>query len=329
MITKMTKLRASTDSSIELMGEKPQAIRAKGGFFNAVANRLAAARLGDLLVDSGLISQEQLAEALCLQKTDRRKLGQALIDIGAISPVTLYRKLAEQWTIKATAAGLTMMISAGSLAPRSAAAETYNANAVSFSSSVTTKNYQLDNVSFPALFGSREIRSNDISGFRNWTGMLARFQGEINNPGGSMQLDALRSKLTRFQNMSLKDKVVGVNNLMNARPYVEDSRNYGKSDYWATPVEFLQRGGDCEDYAIAKYASLRALGVPAEQMRIAIVLDKRLGIHHAILIVYDKGHAYVLDNQDKAVRELANVTRYKPIYSINQKSWWLHKQVNS
>tara|TARA_B100000686_G_scaffold355285_1_gene472025 strand:- start:1262 stop:2245 length:984 start_codon:yes stop_codon:yes gene_type:complete len=297
----------------------------KRGFFNAMANRLASTRLGDLLVDSGLISQDQLSFALKTQKGTQKKLGQVLIETGVISPVTLYRKLAEQWTIKTAAAGLTLMISAGSFAPRTASAQTYDSASASYSTTTTT-NYKLDNISFPAMFGAKEVRSNDISGFKNWTGVLARFQRDLQNPQGNQQLMMLRSKLSKYKSMSLKDKVVAVNTLLNARPYVEDTRNYGKTDYWATPVEFLQRGGDCEDYAIAKYASLRALGVPADQMRVAIVLDKQLGIHHAILIVYDQNRkAYVLDNQSRTVRDLSTVTRYKPIYSINQQSWWLHK----
>ena len=298
----------------------------KVGFFNAVAMRLAPTRLGDLLATSGIITNDQLHQALALQRTDNKKLGQALIDIGAISPVTLYRKLAEQWTLRTAAAGLTMMISAGSFAPRSAAAETLTATPIAFSASTTTS-YGVGEVSYPALFGAREVRSNDISGFKNWTGMLARFQNDLKNPNGNKKMQELQGQLSRFQNMPLKQKIAGVNSLINSRPYVEDQRNYNKSDYWATPVQFMTRGGDCEDFAIAKYASLRALGVPANQMRLAIVLDKRLGIHHAILIVYDQNQeAYVLDNQDRAVRDLASVSRYKPVYSINQNSWWLHKR---
>ncbi len=320
--------------SLERTGEKqicPPTGKSKKrrGFFNAIANRLASARLGDLLVDSGLISRDQLDQALSIQRQEQKKLGQVLVEIGAISTVALYRKLAEQWTIKTTAAGLTMLVSMGSMAPRTASAQGFESANVSFSASATTtKDYALDNISFPAMFGAPEVKSSDISGFKNWTGVLARFQRDMANPNGNLQLAQLQSKLSKYKNMSLKDKVVGVNTLLNARPYVEDTRNYGKTDYWATPVEFMQRGGDCEDYAIAKYASLRALGVPAEQMRVAIVYDKKMRLHHAILIVYDTNNrAYVLDNQERAVKDLASVNRYKPIYSINQKNWWLHKKV--
>ena len=306
-------------------GERLETSKGRG-FFNAVANRLASARLGDLLVDSGLITRDQLEDALVRQKGSKAQLGQILIEIGAITPISLYRKLAEQWCIKTSAAGLTMMISMSSLAPRSAAAESFSQASVTLASATTTTHYKLDNFSYPALFGFHETRSNDISGFSNWTGMMNRFEAELKTASSHTKVQQWKADLAKLQNKSFREKVRGVNRLMNAKPYISDNKNWKKSDYWATPVEFLNRGGDCEDFAIAKYASLRALGVPAEQMRLAVVLDKKLGIHHAILIVYDENGAYVLDNQDKAVKTLASVKRYKPIFSINQQSWWLHKR---
>ena len=296
-------------------------------FFKAVANRLKATRLGDLLVDSGLISSDQLTDALTAQRTQKKPLGQVLISLGVISPTTLYRKLAEQWVMKIAAAGFTMIISTTTIAPRTASAEVVSKSARSaFSEALQTKNYKLDNVAYPAMFGTQETRSNDISGFNNWTGMLARFESGLDRGEGLNQMSALQSRLRHLQGQSLNAKIAGVNAMMNTKPYIEDSRNYGKSDYWATPVEFMQRGGDCEDYAIAKYVALRALDVPASQMRIAVVMDKTINQHHAVLVVYDNdGEAYVLDNQVKTVRPLESVKRYKPIFSINQQSWWLHK----
>ena len=115
-----------------------------------------------------------------------------------------------------------------------------------------------------------------------------------------------------------------VNDMANKVRYVSDSKNWGKSDYWATPVEFFTRGGDCEDFAITKYTSLRALGVPDDRMRIAIVKDTQKNIPHAILIVYGDNNTYVLDNQIKTVRSTESIAHYKPIFSINRSAWWLH-----
>ena len=59
--------------------------------------------------------------------------------------------------------------------------------------------------------------------------------------------------------------------------YRSDQELWGSEDHWATPLEALGRaGGDCEDYSIAKYASLRMLGIPDSRLRLFYV-HARLG----------------------------------------------------
>ena len=116
-----------------------------------------------------------------------------------------------------------------------------------------------------------------------------------------------------------------VNGAVNRLPYIEDRANYGVDDYWAAPDEFFARGGDCEDFAIAKYVLLRRAGVAAEAMRVVIVHDLALSAAHAILAVTLAGKTYILDNQDADVRPASAVAwRYQPVYSINETGWWLH-----
>ena len=52
-------------------------------------------RLGDLLLEKKLISEQTLQEALTEQRNTGRKLGRVLVDIGAISEIDLHRCLAE------------------------------------------------------------------------------------------------------------------------------------------------------------------------------------------------------------------------------------------
>lgn len=175
-----------------------------------------------------------------------------------------------------------------------------------------------------ALFGSEEARSGDLTPFTKWTGMFARFQEALSTPEGKAVIAQLQKDLEQDRNLPLEDMTAKVNDLMNRKPYIQDADNWGHSDYWATPVEFLQRGGDCEDYAIAKYTALRALGVPEARLRLAIVHDTFKNVPHAVLVVYaDKG-PLILDNQVKAVTSGAELKRYRPIFSINQQAWWLH-----
>jgi predicted transglutaminase-like cysteine proteinase len=118
-----------------------------------------------------------------------------------------------------------------------------------------------------------------------------------------------------------------VNNLVNARRYVLDKDNWSDPDYWATPDEFLEKSGDCEDFAVAKYMALKAVGVPVENMRVAVMWDEKTKSGHAALVVYVGGEAFLLDNLIRSVVRADSVDHYRAIYSINETGWWLHKYI--
>ena len=136
-------------------------------------------------------------------------------------------------------------------------------------------------------------------------------------------LGSLASAVVHVSKLTVED-LRSVNTAVNRTPYVADADNYGVDDYWASPDEFAARGGDCEDYAIAKYALLKARGLSANQMRIVIVRDLELNTAHAVLSVNLGGVHYILDNQSSDVRRDTDVTRYRPVYSLNEAGWWLH-----
>ena len=52
-------------------------------------------RIGDILLEKGLLTPEQLETALNEQKRTRKKLGKAIIDLGFISEVKLLRELSD------------------------------------------------------------------------------------------------------------------------------------------------------------------------------------------------------------------------------------------
>ena len=60
-----------------------------------------------------------------------------------------------------------------------------------------------------------------------------------------------------------REKLEKVNRFFNSRiRFANDVDVWGIQDYWATPIEFLCKGaGDCEDFAIAKYFTIKAMGV--------------------------------------------------------------------
>ena len=97
------------------------------------------------------------------------------------------------------------------------------------------------------------------------------------------------------------DQLDAVNRFLNNWRYKEDFANYGRRDYWASPLEFFLRSGDCEDYAIAKYVTLRELGFSAEALRLVVVQDVVRDLAHAVLAVYLDDQVYILDNLTRAV----------------------------
>jgi predicted transglutaminase-like cysteine proteinase len=180
----------------------------------------------------------------------------------------------------------------------------------------------------PPLFGTSEMQSSNIKPFPKWTDMLSRHRAEEqrgDSPCAPTRfircsiadwlsfLDGERGKEPRAQ---LSD----VNAFINLHPYVLD-----KINYWETPREFASHDGDCKDYAIAKYFSLRYLGWSEDGLRVVVVQDLNLRVAHAILAAYVGEEILILDNQARQVVRADSIRHYRPYYSINESHWWLHK----
>ena len=131
--------------------------------------------------------------------------------------------------------------------------------------------------------------------------------------------------LAGLKGLPPRQQLSKVNTYLNRAKYILDIINWKVPDYWASPFQFLRRDGDCEDYAIAKFMSLRALGFSNDRMKIVVLRDLNLRLAHAILVVKLDGRRYVLDNQVKDVVPDTVIHHYKPIYSVNETHWWLYR----
>ena len=187
----------------------------------------------------------------------------------------------------------------------------------------------------PRVFGHPELRSSDLSLFPKWQRMRASYttrelpqseQSCLPAPGERCLLQQWRQFLGSIASIDRTAQIREVNQRMNLAPYIEDINNWGVSDYWATPGEFFNVSGDCEDYSIAKFKSLRLLGFPNDQLRVVVLRDTNLNLIHAVLIVLDGNDWLVLDNQIQSVMPSTAVYHYYPYYSINEEYWWLHTQ---
>ena len=177
---------------------------------------------------------------------------------------------------------------------------------------------------YPSLFGKSETRYTNLQPFTKWSGVLQRFADTFQDSLKYKETQKWLAFIQKQRDLDPMDQIEAVNTYLNKIPFISDQENYDVGDYWATPMEFLRRGGDCEDYAISKYVSLRALGFHEDQMRVAIVYDTHLKMPHAVLIVYQSNQALVLDNQAEDIKSADAVKQYFPIYSINQYAWWRH-----
>ncbi len=127
-----------------------------------------------------------------------------------------------------------------------------------------------------------------------------------------------------LRGLPLRDQVERVNAAFNRHPYVSSFKNWGEISHWETPFEFLHKNGQCQDYAIAKFMMLRALGVPNEKLRMVVLHDTVLRLDHAVVVAYVGGEALMLDNQISRVVPVSQVHHYRPYYSTNETGWWLH-----
>lgn len=128
------------------------------------------------------------------------------------------------------------------------------------------------------------------------------------------------STMTVARNHSVEDQLYEINNFFNKIPYYTDKEHWGKSDYWATPVEMLgTNGGDCEDYVIAKYFSLRALGIPDSKLRMMFVTALQQNQAHMVLAYYPEPNAIplILDNINPRILPASKRPDLRPVYSFN------------
>ncbi len=204
--------------------------------------------------------------------------------------------------------------------------------------SISGQPAEAEELSRQSFWNSREVASSNLGPFWKWRSVLERYSKEMAADAGQHCSSSLfsdcpyeqwRGFLAEMDGNERWGQLVAVNSFVNARSYLTDERNWGVKDYWATPGEFMARSGDCEDYAIAKYLSLKELGWAEGNLRIVVVRDSKLRVPHAVLVVAYGGRRWVLDNQTDQVNETVEVEHYRPVFSINETSWWHHLPDNS
>lgn len=140
------------------------------------------------------------------------------------------------------------------------------------------------------------------------------------------RLKGLRHVLLKGADLSLEQQVRLVNRYINRQRYKDDriSSRSEAGNEWETLTEFLHRGGDCEDFAVAKYFLLREFGVDAEDMRIVVGQEAKRTTHHAMLAIRFDDSVWLLENDNTIQRNgFQDINRF--VYAINEQGIWDHE----
>ena len=120
------------------------------------------------------------------------------------------------------------------------------------------------------LFGQRVVATEGSGPFPRWQKVIDRFAGQraddaafcpAANPD-TCPPAIWRKLVAALSTLPLNQRVALVNDFFNRIPYIRAEVNWGDPAYWETPYELMTHGGQCQDYAIAKFLALRKSGVP-------------------------------------------------------------------
>lgn len=150
---------------------------------------------------------------------------------------------------------------------------------------------------------------------------------------GAASVIAWRDMLTRSAAQPEAAKLRLVNEFFNRKiRFDDDSKVWGMADYWATPLEVMGRGeGDCEDFAIAKYMTLKLMGVPSAKMQLTYVKARIGGPQstlvqaHMVLSYYPapEDEPLVLDNLISDIRPASRRPDLTTVFGFNAEGLWV------
>lgn len=172
-----------------------------------------------------------------------------------------------------------------------------------------------------------------LSPARNEYDQVRQLALERYGEGAGRVVEAWRQMIFDLDGQPVDVQLVGVNDFFNRRIiFADDIDIWGVPDYWATPLETMGRGrGDCEDFSIAKYVSLRLLGIDDDKLRLIYVSARIGGMFsqvtqaHMVLGYYPDPEAepLILDNLLSEIRPASRRLDLQPVFSFNGAGLWV------
>ncbi|BBP45227.1 hypothetical protein THMIRHAS_06000 [Thiosulfatimonas sediminis] len=160
---------------------------------------------------------------------------------------------------------------------------------------------------------------------------FSRFYNAVSSEYGEQRgrlAKTWQTTLEQMQGMSDLQKLQEANTFVNKVVYYQsDMSNNRVADHWSSLAETFGKGvGDCEDYAIAKYVTLRLAGVADEHLRLIYVKAFYAGRTqaHMVLGYYATPDAMplILDNLIGEVKPASQRSDLNPVFSFNSRGLW-------
>lgn len=116
-----------------------------------------------------------------------------------------------------------------------------------------------------------QFTSQLMSSLQEDTFFIAKNKMDFINHNYDIQAErrtyAMVEMMNKAQNLNERDKLTMVNSFFNYTPYESDLKIWGENDYWSSRLEFIGvYRADCEDYVIAKYITLKDLGIESSKL---------------------------------------------------------------
>ena len=139
---------------------------------------------------------------------------------------------------------------------------------------------------------------------------LQQWQQILNHSKGKSEVEQL--KLT--------------NDFINLIEFIHSPFYQDGLDYRLSPMAFLILGaGDSEEFSMAKYFTLRKMGIQASRLRLTYTERQSNLTPHMVLAYYPSVDAdpLILDYLDKTIRPLSQRQDLRPVYSFDAEQLWL------
>lgn len=181
-------------------------------------------------------------------------------------------------------------------------------------------------ITSPSVFGSVALSMRNLPAASRWAPVYRAIVDCSASAGCGRRNYFFSNIIDAAKRKDFAERLSFVNSSINRLiAYKKDSAVYGSLDHWAKPSETLdRRAGDCEDFAILKMATLLSSGIPANNMALVILQDRKRGFFHAVLAVNTPAGAFILDNLSNTVAKDSELPDYQPLYSVSTDRAWIH-----